>query len=246
VGAAGCYNRPTETSANLWLVALEREIGSGGRRLSLSVLALLACLLGSQAAAFASTEAFDHDTSGYRYDVEANTAQLDTGGSHTSALHHVERQGNAKPYVVSPSYVYDSSPILVAPNSANMDSFLPNSSTVSHSGTATAIGDDAATMTNFGRSQGSAGHDVIVHGQMVDGEAFFMTNGLPTHPQQIADAVLSNPAYAPGSPVELVTCHGACGLADELSTALGGVPVSASPYRVQIDPVTGLLLEAKP
>jgi len=133
-----------------------------------------------------------------------------------------------------------------APSGAHMDSFLANGSTVNHSGSATAIGDDAATLVNFGRSQGAAGHDVIVHGQVIDGEAFFVTNGLPTHPQQIADVVLSNPGYVPGSPVQLVTCYGACGLADELSVALGGVPVSASPYRVQIDPVTGLLLEAKP
>jgi hypothetical protein len=68
-----------------------------------------------------------------------------------------------------------------------------------------------------------------------------VTNGMPTHTQQIADAVLSNPAYVRGSPVQLVTCHGACGLADELSQALGGARVTASPYRVDLDPATGLL-----
>jgi hypothetical protein len=128
-----------------------------------------------------------------------------------------------------------------ATDRAGMDSFLDNGSTVSHSGTATAIGDDANTLTNFGRSQGSAGHDVIVHGQVVDGQASVVTNGMPTHTQQIADAVLSNPAYVRGSPVQLVTCHGACGLADELFQALGGARVTASPYRVDLDPATGLL-----
>lgn len=132
-----------------------------------------------------------------------------------------------------------------APNPATMDSFTWNGSTVRHSPTATAIGDDLNTATNFRRSQGAAGHDVIVHGQVIDGQAQFMTNGLPTHPQQIADAVLSNPSYVPGSPVQLVTCHGACGIADELSGALGGAPVRAVPGRVDIDPVTGLLREWK-
>jgi hypothetical protein len=122
-----------------------------------------------------------------------------------------------------------------------MDSFLDNGATVHHSGTATAIGDDANTLTNFGRSQGSAGHDVVVHGQVVNGQANFVTNGMPTHTQQIADAVLSNPSYVRGSPVQLVTCHGACGLADELSHALGGARVTASPHLVDLDPATGLL-----
>ena len=56
-----------------------------GPRLSLSVLAVLAGLLGSQASAFASAEAPNYDRSGYRYDVEANTDQVDTDGSRTSA-----------------------------------------------------------------------------------------------------------------------------------------------------------------
>ena len=128
-----------------------------------------------------------------------------------------------------------------ATNRAGMDSFLDNGATVRHSGTATAIGDDANTLTNFGRSQGAAGHDVVVHGQVVNGQANFVTNGMPTHTQQIADAVLSNPGYVRGSPVQLVTCRGACGLADELSQALGGARVTASPHLVDLDPATGLL-----
>lgn len=85
-------------------------------RLSLAVLAVLACLLGSQASAFASGVALDHDTSGYHYDVEANAAQVHTGGSFTSALHTVDRQGGVKPSGVTASHVCDSSHSFVAPN----------------------------------------------------------------------------------------------------------------------------------
>jgi hypothetical protein len=59
-----------------------------------------------------------------------------------------------------------------------MDTSLANGDTVRHSVTATAIGDDSATLTNFNRSRGSQGHDVIVHGNFdANGEVQFVTNG---------------------------------------------------------------------
>ena len=137
----------------------------------------------------------------------------------------------------------------VGANSSQMNSFTATGSTVHHSTTATAIGDDTATIVNFNRSQGAAGHDVVVHGGIVDGEAFFFVDGLTTNTQQIADAIISNPSYDPGTPIQLATCFGGCpvnggaSLADELSEALGGVTVTSSVNQVQIDPVTGGLLE---
>jgi RHS repeat-associated protein len=128
-------------------------------------------------------------------------------------------------------------------SATTMDTALENGATVRHSSTATAIGDDANTLTNFERSKGAAGHDVIVHGRVIEGEGFFITNGYPTHVQQIADAVLANPAYIPGTPIQLVTCYGAVGLAKELSEALGGVGVKASPFKVDLAKSTGLLRE---
>jgi len=107
---------------------------------------------------------------------------------------------------------------------------------VSESSTATAIGDDANTLENFARSRGAAGHDVIVHG---DTAGNFRVNGDITHPQQIADAILGNPGYD-GGPINLVTCHGACGAAQELQEIMG-VPVNALPGLVDLDPATGLL-----
>jgi hypothetical protein len=121
-----------------------------------------------------------------------------------------------------------------------MNSFLANGATVSHSSTATAIGDDENTLQNFARSLGAAGHDVIVHG---DTEGNFAVNGMITNAQQIADAILENPGYGGGA-INLVTCHGACGAAKELGDILG-VPVIASIYKVDLSPVTGLLREFK-
>jgi hypothetical protein len=122
------------------------------------------------------------------------------------------------------------------------ESSLASGATVNYSDTATAIGDDENTLQNFARSQGADGHDVIVHGAAVDGDGTqFFVNGLPTHAQQIADAVLGNPDYA-GGPINLVTCGGACGPAQELGEILG-VDVRASSGNVDLDPGTGSLRE---
>ena len=119
---------------------------------------------------------------------------------------------------------------------------LTSGDTVRHSATATAIGDDWATSENFARSQGAAGHDVIVHAgpDAAAGEIQFYVNDNFSHAQQIADAVSANPAYT-GGPINLVTCYGACGPAQELSAALGGVQVNALSVQVDLNARTGLL-----
>jgi hypothetical protein len=120
---------------------------------------------------------------------------------------------------------------------APMGGFTESGATINHSVTLTAIGDDADTLQNFARSKGVNGHDVIVHGD----KAEFMIDGVTTHPQQIADAILSNPDYH-GGPINLVSCGAACGSAQELSEILG-VPVTAYSGRVDIDPTGGFLRE---
>ncbi len=135
--------------------------------------------------------------------------------------------------------------------SAEMDSFLANGSTVHHSRTATAIGDDPATMTNFSRSQGTGGmHDVIVHGTS-EGRAVIIEHGVKkgkevvdgsvTHTQQIIDAVLQNPNYT-GQPIRLVMCHGGREAAGDIATQLG-VDVVATTRKAQLSPETGELLQ---
>ncbi|MFF9757280.1 hypothetical protein ACF1FC_31700 [Streptomyces sp. NPDC014344] len=119
-------------------------------------------------------------------------------------------------------------------------SFTWAGGSVRYTRTATAIGDDANTIQNLLRSKGNYGHDVIVHGNE-QGE--FIVDGKITHPQQIADLVRENPYYD-GGPIQLVTCHGACKAADELSDALGGVEVkNASGHQVDLDPRTGKVRE---
>lgn len=119
-------------------------------------------------------------------------------------------------------------------------SFTWAGGSVRYTRTATAIGDDANTIQNLLRSKGTFGHDVIVHGNE-QGE--FIVDGKITHPQQIAELVKENPYYN-GGPIQLVTCHGACKAAGELSKALGGVEVrNASGHQVDIDPRTGKVRE---
>ena len=65
--------------------------------------------------------------------------------------------------------------------------------------------------------------------------------GMATHPNQIADAIRSNPAYPQGQPINLVMCHGSRGTAAELAQNLGA-EVRATPHRVQLDPHTGALV----
>ena len=123
-------------------------------------------------------------------------------------------------------------------SSAAMHTFSESGATVRHSPTSTAIGDDGNTLQNFARSRGVDGHDVIVHG---DADGNFRVNGLATHPNQIADMIKANPDYD-GGPVNLVTCFGGRSAAAELEQILG-VPVRASDFEVDLDPITGELRE---
>ncbi|MFE7131044.1 putative T7SS-secreted protein [Streptomyces sp. NPDC057638] len=148
---------------------------------------------------------------------------------------------NPNAYVHNPHKGID--PIGLAPclprEGRPMDSFLASGATVRHTETATAIGDDANTLQNLLRSRGAAGHDLIVHG---DTDGNFRVDGMITHPQQIADAVLENPHYK-GGPIQMVTCHGGVAAARELSEILGVEVRHASPHMVDIDPDTGLVRE---
>ena len=87
-----------------------------GPRLFVVVLAVLTCLLGSQASALASAWADEYDTAGYLYDVEANIAQVETDAAGASAVRTVGRQGDAKPSVVSAWHRYAASHSFVAPS----------------------------------------------------------------------------------------------------------------------------------
>ena len=79
---------------------------------------------------------------------------------------------------------------------------------------------------------------MIVHG---NGAGEPIVNGNVTHPQQIADAILENPAYN-GCSITLVMCHGGRGTASELSRSLR-VDVYATARQAQLDPITGVLVQ---
>ena len=137
--------------------------------------------------------------------------------------------------------VESSTAVAATTTAADMDSALASGATVRHTGTATAIGDDPATLTNLERSMGAGGrHDVIVHGTS---EGRPIVNGNVTHAQQIADAILENPAYD-GCAITLVMCYGGRETAPELARILG-VDVVATTRQAQLDPITGQLLQGR-
>jgi hypothetical protein len=115
-------------------------------------------------------------------------------------------------------------------------SFTATGAEVEHGEGFTRIGADERSVNvakNVAREPGY--HDVVVHGAMYDegGAAFHVSPtpegaGLPTHANQIADQVLSNPSYRPGQPIRLLTCWGACGPAQELSNLVGAEVKAAS------------------
>ena len=74
-----------------------------------------------------------------------------------------------------------------------------------------------------------------------DPEGNFVVGGDITNPHQIAAAILENPAYDGGA-INLVTCYGELGSAQELRRILG-VRVTASQLDVDLDPHTGYLRE---
>jgi len=129
------------------------------------------------------------------------------------------------------------------------DSYLTAGDPVYYRPGATAIGYDGATMNNFDLVGPLPGHhDVVVHGTRAGafrpGQVGADGGDYPTnftHPQQIADAIRSNPHYD-GGPVRLVSCHSgtvdpAAGVsppAQVVADALG-VPVVAPTVAVGVD-----------
>ena len=70
-----------------------------------------------------------------------------------------------------------------------------------------------------------------------DAGAVFMVDGLPTNANQIADAVRASPDWN-GQPIRLITCHGGCGPAQELSNILQ-VPVEGATNVVGVNQTPG-------
>ena len=117
-------------------------------------------------------------------------------------------------------------------------SFLPSGATVRFGANYTSIGDDSKTINITNNASLELGmHNVIVHGDINDIDKGvtdnMYVNGLPTHTQQIADAILSNPFYN-GKIINLISCHSACnGTAQELSNITGSI-VRAPTNRIGI------------
>jgi hypothetical protein len=125
------------------------------------------------------------------------------------------------------------------PPTRTPDSHLPAGDPVYYRENGTAIGYDSRTMRNFDAVRPEPGfHDVVVHGErngmfrpgMIGNDGADLPANY-THPNQIADAIRTNPNWD-GGPVRLVSCHSgvaAEGLpapAQQVADALG-VPVIA-------------------
>ena len=132
---------------------------------------------------------------------------------------------------------------LVSKNADEMGSFMATGADVAHGPTVTRIGGDEVSKRVAQNVAPTSGmHDVVVHGSPHDEfGAMFNVDGLPTHANQIADAIKSNPAYK-GETVRLITCWGACGPAKELSSVLK-VDVVAATDRVLVERVVGAIPE---
>ena len=130
-----------------------------------------------------------------------------------------------------------------------MNGSLENGASIHYSKTATAIGDDAATLSNFEKSKGAGGyHDLILHSELdrdtvnvvddvVDlsnAQAYFNPTGLRTSAEQVVSALESNPNFLKGTPIRLVSCAGDCGLAQQIRELLG-VEVEASKLQVRLN-----------
>ncbi|MFC9966115.1 hypothetical protein ACFVH4_17955 [Nocardia ignorata] len=98
--------------------------------------------------------------------------------------------------------------------------------TFSHGTHSTTIGSDPATRRVTENLRNEGAHDVILHGD--ESGHPIDDNGAPLSPEQVADAILINPNYVPGTPVRLVSCFSgsAVGWAQQIADRLG-VPVHA-------------------
>ncbi len=100
--------------------------------------------------------------------------------------------------------------------------FTATGSDVAHAPDVTRIGSDQRTINvTQNSSRLDNYHDVVVHGDLYDANgAIFFVDGLPTHANQIADAIKSSPFWNGSKPIRLLTCYGACGPAQEVSNIL--------------------------
>lgn len=167
------------------VASASRVIGNGPfcspLRVSVDATALRASLtmrgrVGAPAAQVASVLLAGYDYDRLRSEVEGplaasqgklarGDAVIPFGATSVATQIAVLKHGYEAPPRVATSLEF------VATKTAGMssESFLANGAMVRYSGTATAIGDDVNTLTNFGRSTGAAGHDVILHGGIING-----------------------------------------------------------------------------
>ena len=100
------------------------------------------------------------------------------------------------------------------PPTTAYDAALPSGDPVYYQSGSTAIGYDAATMSNFESVAPIAGyHDVVIHGNRQGyfepgrvNRAGIGFSGGDTHPTHIVEAIRNNPSYT-GGPVRLISCH---------------------------------------
>ncbi|GAB2721981.1 ADP-ribosyltransferase [Nocardia thraciensis] len=97
---------------------------------------------------------------------------------------------------------------------------------VLHGNDRTAIGNDPQAQRVFQNLRNEGHHDVIVHGNRFGRPV--PGNEHEIDPQQIVDAIRSNPNYVEGTPVRLIACHSGndIGWAQRVADELG-VPVTA-------------------
>ncbi|WP_280268034.1 ADP-ribosyltransferase [Nocardia wallacei] len=102
----------------------------------------------------------------------------------------------------------------------------PSEQQVLHGTDRTAIGNDPQAQRVFQNLRNEGHHDVIVHGNRFGRPV--PGNEHEIDPQQIVDAIRSNPNYVPGTPVRLIACHSGndIGWAQRVADELG-VPVTA-------------------
>lgn len=119
-------------------------------------------------------------------------------------------------------------PVGGAASVGELGSFTATGSPITNGAGITVVGSDPVSLrvaSNAARTSGV--FDVVVHGVPYDDAgAIFSVDGLPTHTNQIAQAILSNPTWT-GQPIRLLTCYGGCGPAQQLSNILG-VPVQGA------------------
>lgn len=121
----------------------------------------------------------------------------------------------------------------IAGSTPDYAAFLPNGQGVVHAPTATSIGNDTATHNVRNNVRNEGAHDVVLHGSRA-GQPIPGLAG-PVDPALIAQAILNNPHYVPGTPVRLLSCHsGADGSFARTLADLLGARVEAPTDEVRV------------